>query len=54
MELKRYISKSLNDIYAELRKMWCISLHDPDLVGKRYVIEYDDNEEVFILMYYRR
>lgn len=54
MEMRTYKSTSLYDIYEFIRKLWHASLDYPDLIGKRYVIEYDDNEDVFILMYYAR
>lgn len=52
MELKTYRSTSLYDIYEKIRNLWHSSLHHSDLIGNRYIIEYDVNEDVFILMYY--
>ena len=52
MEMKTYRSTSLYDIYEKIRKLWYSSLHHSDLIGNRYVIEYDANEDMFILMYY--
>ena len=52
MEMKTYRSTSLYDIYEKIKKLWHTSLHHSDLIGNRYVIEYDVNEDMFILMYY--
>lgn len=52
MELITYRSTSLYDIYEKIRKLWHTSLHHSDLIGNRYVIEYDVYEDEFILMYY--
>lgn len=54
MEMKTYRSTLLYDIYEKIRKLWHTSLHHSDLIGNRYVIEYDVNDDVFILMYYAR
>lgn len=54
MELKTFRSPSLYYIYEKIRKLWLCSLDYPDLIGNRYVIEYDVNNDVFILMYYER
>lgn len=52
MEMKTYRSTSLYDIYEFIRKLWNASLDYPCSIGNRYVIEYDINDDVFILMYY--
>lgn len=52
MEMKTFKSKYLYEIYKNILNLCCLSIEHPDLIGKRYVIEYDEQEDEFILMYY--
>jgi hypothetical protein len=54
MEIKTYKSSSLDEIYKNISFLFNCAKDHPDMIGTRYVIEYDENNEVFILMYYAR